>query len=368
MILCFTYQTQTTIKTGDCTFCCFWIKCWISQATKTTVSTYSFLRADFLFSSLSSWAASLSLTSEPGALAGIISSCSSLLWTGDRGFCVVHNRHGGQHTDMWRICFLFALKWNCSLNGAIEWFNTREHGYTFSTCTYTLSMAGSFYILSLHYQPKLWAKKAKEQSWYLRSLWIVCGVHSQPCWSRKKCRAPFPDRFGICPCGEKSPGNACLLKTPISLSPVHGRVPCHRTHLPAGSTALLALWFAVNRETLKERRKRWEMAAGRQHQWKRDWYEREREREKELGVFDDGHNSLFSDTITVTVQWGKRTIHCPGNGPHGRTQDCANNQTTKQGEQQAQKYSFCPPPTFLNQDAHDCNTYLCSDLEVFMLF
>lgn len=46
----------------------------------TTVRAYSFLRADFLFSSLSSWAASRSLTSEPGALAGIISSWSSLLW------------------------------------------------------------------------------------------------------------------------------------------------------------------------------------------------------------------------------------------------------------------------------------------------
>lgn len=41
--------------------------------------TYSFRRADFLFSSLSSRAASLNLTSDPGALAGMMSSWSSLL-------------------------------------------------------------------------------------------------------------------------------------------------------------------------------------------------------------------------------------------------------------------------------------------------
>lgn len=40
---------------------------------------YSFLRADFRFSSLSSWAASRSFTSEPGILAGMISSWRLLL-------------------------------------------------------------------------------------------------------------------------------------------------------------------------------------------------------------------------------------------------------------------------------------------------
>ncbi len=46
----------------------------------TVNKTYSFLRADLRFSSLSSWAASLSLTSDPGALAGMMSNCRSLLW------------------------------------------------------------------------------------------------------------------------------------------------------------------------------------------------------------------------------------------------------------------------------------------------
>lgn len=85
---------------------------------------------------------------------------------------------------------------------------------------------------------------------------FINGVHSQPCWSRKRCRAPFPSRFGICPCGERSPCSACPLRTPISLSPGHGRGPCHKTHPPAGSTALPALWFAVNRKTFREGRER----------------------------------------------------------------------------------------------------------------
>lgn len=45
---------------------------------------YSFLRADFRFSSLSSWAASRSFTSDPGTLAGIISSCKLLLFIKER--------------------------------------------------------------------------------------------------------------------------------------------------------------------------------------------------------------------------------------------------------------------------------------------
>jgi len=92
----------------------------------------------------------------------------------------------------------------------------------------------------------------------------INGVNSQLCWSRKKCRAPFPGRFDICPCGEKSPCSACPLRTPISLSPEHGRGPCHKTHLPAGSTALPALWFAVKRETFREgteREERWPQRA-----------------------------------------------------------------------------------------------------------
>lgn len=40
---------------------------------------YSFLRADFRFSSLSSWAASRSFTSDPGILAGMMSNCRLLL-------------------------------------------------------------------------------------------------------------------------------------------------------------------------------------------------------------------------------------------------------------------------------------------------
>lgn len=85
---------------------------------------------------------------------------------------------------------------------------------------------------------------------------FILHVHSQPCWSRKRCQVLFPGRFCICPCGERSPGSACLPRIPISLSPVHGRDPCHKTHPPAGSTASLALWFAVNRETFREGRGR----------------------------------------------------------------------------------------------------------------
>lgn len=77
---------------------------------------------------------------------------------------------------------------------------------------------------------------------------IINDGHSQPCLSRKKCQALFPDRFGICPCGARSPCSVCPPRTPISLFPQRGRGPCHKTHPPAGSTALPALWFAVSRE------------------------------------------------------------------------------------------------------------------------
>lgn len=53
--------------------------CHIKDRWVTQSETYSFLRADLRFSSLSSWAASLSLTSDPGALAGMMSNCRSLL-------------------------------------------------------------------------------------------------------------------------------------------------------------------------------------------------------------------------------------------------------------------------------------------------
>lgn len=69
--------------------------------------TYSFLRADFLFSSLSSWAASLSLTSDPGALAGIMSSCSSLLCKGHSGFYSAHNRRDSPSNKVAHLPFFW---------------------------------------------------------------------------------------------------------------------------------------------------------------------------------------------------------------------------------------------------------------------
>lgn len=80
--------------------------------------TYSFLRADFLFSSLSSWAASLSLTSDPGALAGIMSSCSSLLCGGHSGFYVANTGARPPCTPVNRCDFLKISKFRNERHGA----------------------------------------------------------------------------------------------------------------------------------------------------------------------------------------------------------------------------------------------------------
>lgn len=122
---------------------------------------------------------------------------------------------------------------------------------------------------------------------------VISDGHSRPCLSRKKCQALIPGRFGICPCGERSPCSACPPRTPISLFPRHGRGPCHKTHLPAGSTALPALWFAVNREGGGTE---WRgMAIQRKGRW-------QRKRERVLGnsVLPDGHNRLLPNIITAT--------------------------------------------------------------------
>ncbi len=114
---------------------------------------------------------------------------------------------------------------------------------------------------------------------------FVSGVHSLPCWSQKKCQAPFPGRFGICPCGERSPCSACPQRKPISLFPGHGRGPCHKTHRPAGSTASPALWFAVNGATFREgteREERWPQRGN--TSGGKGASERKKEREGESGI------------------------------------------------------------------------------------
>lgn len=122
-------------------------------------------------------------------------------------------------------------------------------------------------------------------------------LYSRPCWSPNKSRAPFPGRFGICPCEERSPCSVCPQRRPISLSRGHGRGPCHKTHPPAVSTASLALWFAVNTRTCRE--------------------EKGTRTELGISVLPNGHNGLFCSTMT-------RTMRCRGTGPHSRAQDCAN--------------------------------------------
>lgn len=51
------------------------------KLSENEVKSYSFLRADLRFSSFNSWAASRSLTSDPGAVAGMMSNWRSLLCT-----------------------------------------------------------------------------------------------------------------------------------------------------------------------------------------------------------------------------------------------------------------------------------------------
>lgn len=53
--------------------------------------------------------------------------------------------------------------------------------------------------------------------------------------------------------------------------------------------------------------------------------------------------SLCFDTITVTQQWEKRTIHCPGNGPHTTAQHYTNTLTEPpEGDQHKRPFSIFP--------------------------
>lgn len=99
--------------------------------------------------------------------------------------------------------------------------------------------------------------------------------------------------------------------------------------------------------------------------------ERERERVGNQCLIMD--KSLCFDTITVTQQWEKRTIHHPGNGPHTTAQDCTNTLTEPPPTEQ-HKCPFCIFPSFSsnqimrctnNQNTH--HTYFCCDLEVLVL-
>lgn len=90
-VICFcSYKTTHTRRWGcDLHVCCVYVQvhahvkdellCFLLKQEEEEEVTYSFRRADLRFSSFSSWAASLSLTSDPGAVAGMMSSWRSLL-------------------------------------------------------------------------------------------------------------------------------------------------------------------------------------------------------------------------------------------------------------------------------------------------
>lgn len=79
--------------------------------------------------------------------------------------------------------------------------------------------------------------------------------------------------------------------------------------------------------------------------------------------------SLCFDTITVTQQWEKRTIRCPGNGPHATAQDCTNTLTEPPpGTTQMLFWqSFFSSLITRCTTNHTHHTYFCCNLEVLML-
>lgn len=97
--------------------------------------TYSFLRADLRFSSFSSWAASRSLTSDPGAVAGMMSSWRSLLWRRQSGIYLIYNQTG----RMWISRFFTpVIYWNTGALTAL--LESEEMPRAFSRLQRYLSM------------------------------------------------------------------------------------------------------------------------------------------------------------------------------------------------------------------------------------
>lgn len=187
--------------------------------------------------------------------------------------------------------------------------------------------------------------------------------HSQPCLNRKRCQVPFPGWFDICPCGERSPCSACPQRTPISLSPGHGRGPCHKTHPPAGSTASPALWFAVNRGTFRE---------GSREGGERGGANREKvdERKKELGIMCCLVDTIASSLTHNNSDTAKRTMKCPWKWASQRSGGLTeraqhDNQITTERITTSRNYFL-----LLRRKTrkHKTCTYLCCDLEVFVLF
>lgn len=155
------------------------------------VVTYSFLRADLRFSSFSSWAASRSLTSDPGAVAGIMSNWRSLLCRGQ-----------------WhKVDKLKDLR--------------RKIGNV-------------FYFGHVFYIP------------------AETHDHLLPCLSPRRCPRLSPDCSGTCPCAGRSLGSVCPQPSPISWSLLRDCGLSRRNRQPAGWAASHAPLFAEEQQKVKD--------------------------------------------------------------------------------------------------------------------